>query len=330
MKSISFSKGIEKDINININMNYYEEFLSKYVSKYGSLLIIDSSLKKYFNYSNNNIVFIKGGPEAKYFDRYVELCKLITNGDYSNIIVVGGGSLIDMVGFTYNTLDFPKANLIVVPTTLSSMIYLPVSGEFNLDMNYTKNYLKVSGYPDLVYIDPYFCKFLDKTAMKKQFIFGYLVGLLFDKKFAELSLRYSKNFIKLDLEEYLYIAIKNVLSLYSNDLGFPGTRLSKFIIEPDFKMNNFFVESECLSFIFLSYLSYKLGYLSGNNFEHLVKDIKGSLGFSNLPFKSLKAKKYSIPINEILLTDDGFINYYINYMELEELLPEFKVFVRSA
>lgn len=45
MKSISFSKGIEKDIHININMNYYEEFLSKYLSRYGSLLIMDSGLK---------------------------------------------------------------------------------------------------------------------------------------------------------------------------------------------------------------------------------------------------------------------------------------------
>ncbi|HOB15533.1 MAG TPA: hypothetical protein PK894_00445 [Defluviitoga sp.] len=330
MKSISFSKGIEKDIHININMNYYEEFLSKYLSRYGSLLIMDSGLKKYFNYDGDNVVFVKGGPEAKYFDKYVELCKLITNGDYSNIIVVGGGSLIDMVGFTYNTLDFPKASLIIVPTTLSSMIYLPVSGEFNLDMNYTKNYLKVSGYPDLVYIDPYFCKFLDKSVMKKQFIFGYLVGLLFDKTFAKLSLKYSKNFIKLDLEEYLYTAIRFVLSLYSNDLVFPGTRLSKFLIEPDFKMNNFFVESECLSFVFLSYLSHKLGYLSELNFKSIVNDIKNSLSFSNLPLRNLKAKKFSIPLNEILLTDDGFISYYINYTEIEELLPEFKVFVRSA
>ena len=70
-------------------------------------------------------------------------------------------------------------------------------------------------------------------------------------KICRIVIKIFKNFIKLDLEEYLYIAIKNVLSLYSNDLGFPGTRLSKFIIEPDFKMNNFFVESECLSFIFI-------------------------------------------------------------------------------
>ncbi|HBT51532.1 MAG TPA: hypothetical protein DEA49_05405, partial [Petrotoga sp.] len=155
MKSISFSKGLEKDININISHGYYEEFSKRYASKYGTLMIIDSNLKKHLTTgSGKNIFYVKGGNETKYFDKYLELCKVMVEGSYSNLVVIGGGSLIDMAGFVFHTLDFPKGTFTVIPTTLSSMIYLPVSGEFYLDMNYTRNFLKVSGYPDLVYIDP--------------------------------------------------------------------------------------------------------------------------------------------------------------------------------
>lgn len=331
MKSINFSKGIEKEINININLAYYEDYLNKYVSKYGTLMVIDSKLKKHVKFHDyENIVFIPGGQEAKYFDKYLDLCKTIIKGNYNDLVVVGGGSLIDQVGYTFNTLDFPKGRLTIVPTTLSSMIYLPVSGEFYLDMNYTKNFLKVNGYPDIVYVDPYFCKYLEKDNMKKYFILGYILGLLFDKKFAELSFKYSKNFLRLDLEEYLYQAIKFVLSLYSNDLVFPGTKLVKYLIDTEHKKNLEFIESEYITFVFLSYVSLKLGYIDEDMFENIYKDLK-SFGLSKSFYSQIiKLKSQNIPIFETLITRNGFVNLHLNLSELMEFVPEFKVLMRGV
>ncbi|POZ88445.1 MULTISPECIES: hypothetical protein [Petrotoga] len=329
MKSISFSKGLEKDININISHGYYEEFFKRYVSKYGTLMIIDSNLKKYLTTgSGNNIFYVKGGNETKYFDKYLELCKVMVEGSYSNLVVIGGGSLIDMAGFVFHTLDFPKGTFTVIPTTLSSMIYLPVSGEFYLDMNYTRNFLKVSGYPDLVYIDPYFCKFLDKKDMKNYFFLGYILGLLFDNNFANLSLKYSKNFIRLDLEDYLYTTVKYVLSIYSNDLPFPGTKLMKYITDTSVKSD--FVQNEALSFAFLAFLSFKFGYIQEERFQNIFQNIKNFEDLKSSKIQNIKAKVNNVPIREILLKEEGFVDLLLNFGELKDLLLEFKSLLRGV
>ncbi|WP_147430588.1 3-dehydroquinate synthase [Petrotoga sp. HKA.pet.4.5] len=329
MKSISFSKGIEKDININISQGYYKEFSKRYASKYGTLMIIDSNLKNHLNPgTDKNIFYVKGGNETKYFDKYLELCKIVVEGSYSNLVVIGGGSLIDMVGYVFHTLDFPTGTLTVMPTTLSSMIYLPVSGEFYLDMNYTRNFLKVRGYPDLVYIDPYFCKFLDKKDMKNHFFLGYILGLLFDNNFASLSLKYSKNFIRLDLEDYLYSAVKFVLSLYSNDLPFPGTKLMKYIADTSVKSD--FVQSESLSFAFLLYLSFKFGYIHEESFQEIFEKIRSFEDLKSSKIQNIKAKVNNVPIREILLKEDGFVDLLLNFGELKDLLLEFKSLLRGV
>lgn len=329
MKSLSFSKGIEKDITINLNVGYYESFLKKYTSKYGTLLIIDEKLKRNLDFEDrSNIIFEKGGSEAKYFDRYLELCKIMMSENYSNLIVVGGGSLIDLAGYVFHTLDFPKGTFTVVPTTLSSMIYLPVSGEFYLDLNYTKNFLKVSGYPDFVYVDPYFCKFLEKHDMKNHFFLGYILGLLFDKNFATLSLKYSKNFIRLDLEEYLYSSVKFALSLYSNDFPFPGTKLMKYLIDttnsPDF------IKNEALSFAFLVFLSYKFDYIKEKNFVNIFENIIRFNNLKSVKIKSIKSTIKNIPIREVLITEDGFESSILNFGEIKDYIPEFNGLLRGV
>ncbi|WP_190614412.1 hypothetical protein [Tepiditoga spiralis] len=325
MKNLILSKNIKSDINVFIKENFHEKIIDNYDEKEDVLFIVDTKLRNFLKIKNN-IKFIKGGEEAKYLDKYLDLCQTIEKNKFNIVIGIGGGSLMDLIGYTLNTLNHNIKKIILIPTTLTSMIFPPISGFFGIDMNFKRDYLKVFGYVNEVYIDQSFLSLLSKQSLKKQFFCSYILGTYFDSNLSKLSLHYSKNFDNTDLEEFLINSIKNSMKFYKDNYEIPGYNLIKYFIKNPIEINNKFFEIYSSIFLLLSYISYIEGLISLEEFKMILNDTnefgvfnkKIILNMKNnyindyvtdiIPGKNKNTLKY-FSVNEINIYIDDFINF---------------------
>jgi len=117
---------------------------------------------------------IVGGEVEKSVGTALELYPVAIEASQSTdrFVVVGGGTVIDVVGYVVNTVADDK-RLIVVPTTLSSMVSGIFSGRFYLNYDWKKNLVSVPGSPSSIVIDPTFAE----TESSQNHTFGWLIAL---------------------------------------------------------------------------------------------------------------------------------------------------------
>jgi 3-dehydroquinate synthase len=102
----------------------------------------------------------------------------------------------------------------------------------------------------------------------------------------------------------------------------------KYIADTSVKSD--FVQNESLSFAFLVYLSFKFGYIREEKFQEIFEKIRSFEDLKSSKIQNIKAKVNNVPIREILLKEDGFVDLLLNFGELKDLLLEFKSLLRGV
>jgi 3-dehydroquinate synthase len=323
LKTFVFSKGIEKDINIVISKNIINNIIKKHDNTYGSFIILDTKLRNIIKIKNDH-TYIKGGEEAKSLDKYLYLCELINNKKYNNIIAIGGGNVLDIVGYAFNTLNFEKNNLILIPSTLSSFVNLPLSGNFYANMNFTRNYLKVTGYPNYIYIDQNFLNYFNTQELKKQFLIPYIIGLLYDKNHSKLSIKYSSSFENLDYDNFLERNIKYIIDFYNHEYTFPGEKISKLIFKESDLLKMDYLEFLAVSFLFLIYISYNKKEISKEKYEEIKNDILKLNILKRDNLKKISFQNTNSTLKEIFITENGYKEFILSNSDIKDNILDFK------
>jgi len=324
LRSISFIGNEGKKIEINIGYGQYKKIIKTISQKYGTYTVADSKIRSMIE-SKSFIKYVRGGEEAKFIDKYLEVADKIVSNDVSTLIGIGGGSVLDLCGYTVNTINCAVKNLILFPTTLNSFIQANINGYFFLDMNYSYNYLKVRGYPDIIYIDPDFLLKIPGNILRKMFFSGYSLGFLFDKNYCKLSMKYAHNFLGLDVEEYIYENLMFLTYLYSSqEIFLPGSNLIKYFYSKpgDFKKEYSIVFSNI--FLFLAYISLSNGYISSEQYASVKKDMIDLELYNKNIMQFIAFDKVNFGIEEVVPhAQSSFRRVFLHKEELKEVLLEF-------
>ncbi|MEI7695155.1 MAG: iron-containing alcohol dehydrogenase [Chlorobium sp.] len=130
------------------------------------VVIVDSVVAKAFPVllslaeSGVRVFSFPGGEKAKSIESLQKLAQI--SQDYINpqsmFVVVGGGALIDTVGFLSGTL-FRGLRYISVPTSTMSMIDSAYGGKTGINL-LSKNQIGIYHHPEAVYVNPCFLKTL--------------------------------------------------------------------------------------------------------------------------------------------------------------------------
>lgn len=118
-----------------------------------SLLIVDSGVPKFKGKSFPNIYALKGGEHVKSLDRVLEMYQLFKVSKKDSVTAVGGGALLDLVGYSTSTYTELK-HLRLVPSTPLSQVMLPICGSFFINLEFRKDVLRTFGVPEEVIIEP--------------------------------------------------------------------------------------------------------------------------------------------------------------------------------
>lgn len=130
-------------------------------------------------------------------------------GRKSCIIAIGGGVLLDMMGFiaaTYNR-GIP---IIYVPTTLLSMVDASVGGKTAINTIYGKNLIGIIKQPSAVLIDSETLKTLPEDDYLSAIAEIIKVAILFDKNLLELLIKYKKSILLRDTDLLLKLIFKSI------------------------------------------------------------------------------------------------------------------------
>ncbi len=326
MKNFLYSKTYEKHINIFIEDDISKIIFNKYKDYFSSLIVLESNLRDIFK--TKNIKFIRSGKEAKSLDKFLDLSNIINKNKISNLINFGGKELLNLCGYTYNSVDFYKKLLIFIPTTLDSMIVPPLNGFFNLNMNFQENFLKVNGSPDFIYIDPKLLKENPKLRSKKSFIYPYFLGYLNNSKYSQLCVNYIKKNEKLDFHDFVLNGMSNSLSILSSFEYFPGSRLKYKLFNKTYLFKNDIVDIDSVVYLFISYLSF----LNGQKIES-VYDLIRFINYIGIDIKRI-INNFDLSNNtrsfkEIILKNNHLKEIMITNQELKNYLDEFLIFIRG-
>ncbi len=144
MKRVTFTS----ESSSSCQLIYGEKLLERVPE---SLKILDSGARKALQIHPEDEYLMPGGEHIKSIDRVLEVYQVLRASGRRAVTVIGGGSLIDLVGYaasTHGEVD----RLFLYPTTTVSQIMPPLSG-FSINFEFIKNLLKSCGLPDRVYVD---------------------------------------------------------------------------------------------------------------------------------------------------------------------------------
>lgn len=326
MKNFLYSNSYEKQINIFIEDGISKIILNKYKDYYSSLMILESNLRDILKIKN--VKYIRSGKEAKSLDKFLDLSNTISKKNVSNLICFGGKELLNLCGYTYNSVNFYKRLLIFTPTTLGSMIIPPLKGNFNLNMNFEEDFLQVKGFPDFIYIDPSLLKEFPELRPKKSFLYPYFLGYLNNSNYSKLCVNYIKKNKNIDFYDFVLSGISDSLSIYSSFENFPGNRIKYKIFSKAYLLKNDSIDIDSIVYLFISYL----GYLNGQKIENV-------LNFLNfIMYIGIDVKKIinnfilsddNRSFKEIILKNDQLKEILISNQELKNYLEEFLIFIRG-
>lgn len=195
-----------------------------------AFFVIDLKVDQIYQISQTlpiqKVLIIRSGEKAKSFSSFCRIIKFFADNEISKndeIVAVGGGSLLDLVGFATSIY---KRGLPVnfVPTTLLSMADAAIGGKNAINYQTYKNLLGTIYLPYSITIDHNFLK----TLPRKHLISGYFeilkVSMLKSSEFffdlindssISFNNKYLKNIVKTSIDFKLSI-INN--DLYDNNL----------------------------------------------------------------------------------------------------------------
>lgn len=141
-----------------------------------SYFIIDHNVDKFYNFSQkihkNNYFLIKSGEKTKSFIGVKKILDFFIDKEISlssEVVAIGGGSLLDLVGFAASIYK-RGVPLHFVPTTLLSMADAAIGGKNGINYKKIKNLIGTFKFPKSIWIDSNFTR----TLPKKHLVSGYI------------------------------------------------------------------------------------------------------------------------------------------------------------
>lgn len=211
------------NIQINDSKIFYKKFSVE--SCKNAFFVIDLKVDQIYQISKTlpiqKILIIRSGEKTKSFSGLYRILKFFIDNEISKndeIFAVGGGSLLDLVGFATSiykrglTLNF-------VPTTLLSMADAAIGGKNAINYQTYKNLLGTIYLPNSITIDLNFLK----TLPKKHLISGYFeilkVSMLKSSEFFfDLINKSPISFYNKNLIDIIKTSIDFKLTIIKNDL----------------------------------------------------------------------------------------------------------------
>ncbi len=216
-----FNINIKNTINSNIVVDNFIEnnnlasLIANYCNNDNNLIIIaDSNLQKKTldnilkNLTSNgfiiNIIYIKAketNKSIKYMLNLTDKLSKISLNKNTVIIAIGGGMLLDLVGFIAS-ITMRGLNLIYIPTTLLAMVDSSIGGKNGINSALGKNSLGTFYHPKAIFIDSFFLNSLPKNQLYSGFFECLKYGILFDKDFFTYLINIQNLFISGEIINY--------------------------------------------------------------------------------------------------------------------------------
>ncbi|APT76725.1 hypothetical protein XO10_09625 [Marinitoga sp. 1135] len=329
MKSIYYNPGTGKSIPIIIKKGKYKEYINV---KKSNIIIYDKKIKLIDELNLSNSISVIGNENLKSFDKYLSLIMKLSDKNIKNVVIVGGYSVIDLLGYTMESFE-RRNEYIYFPSTLQSAIMPPLRGKYYLNFNWKKDFLVQKGYPDAIIIDTTFFESLSPQELKKGFVIPYLLGRVLNSRISKIALNYSKlNFSDIDLEEFIYYSLKQWVYYIENESKvFPGENIIKLFYNKKTGINRNFLDIFGLSFLIELYMSWYFGFLEYELFEEIKKELieNFDIQYKNIEYLNFDEANFN---NEfVLFTSSGrIINYKTTYDELNIVLKEIKNHFRGG
>ena len=163
LKKVSNEKKVKTNIYLENSFDSLSSIISKYkIKKRKVLLIIDKNVKRKVCkelielFSINNSIFIykdKSKEKNKNLISVNKLIQYLTLNDFNEndvIVSIGGGYIIDLAGFTASLYN-RKLDLVIIPTTLSSMINSTIFYDYKINTLTDVNVMSLSITPLFIY-----------------------------------------------------------------------------------------------------------------------------------------------------------------------------------
>ncbi len=310
--------------------------LNKIISnKEKIIFLVDKKLyyifKKIKKINKQNFILVDCSEKLKSFNNFAKLSEKILSFNIdrkTTLVAIGGGTLGDISGFIASTL-LRGLDLILFPTTLLSQVDSSIGGKNGINTNNGKNLVGTFYQPKSVFIDPGILS----TLPKREILSGYAEiikhAIINDEKFFEWLEKNSNKILNLDskvVPEAIYRSIlikrKYVLTDEKEKLKNSHSRaILNFghtfghALETLYNYNKKLTHGEAISIgmTIASKLSYKLNYLSLNQFNKICNHFK----LNKLPIYD--NKMFDKKIFQIIEKDKKNINGKINFILLSKI-----------
>ena len=282
---------IEDDALSDIYMVDFEHGISALVEEFfpnsSKIFVVDSKVRVHhgdkIDFDESFPVFIN--EKVKSLDRVYELYSYIYQRyNESNVIVaVGGGSLMDLVGFTVNTFG-KEMKLVLIPTTLGSQLLPFINGRFCINFDRRKDILSVKAMPDLILIDPKFTSSQRMKSLRFDLSIALSTGLTCDENFYRFV---GKNMERLKMERLpdilKHLIEHNVrLRMENRNIQFIGERTATIFQDASKLMISY---SQALGFGILmeALISFEMGFTPYETYEKVKNTVRKVTRIGRLP-----------------------------------------------
>ncbi|WP_053001063.1 hypothetical protein [Kosmotoga pacifica] len=228
-----------------------------------SIVVMDSGLNSFFTEVPSEVHLLPGGEHVKSIDRVFELYQLFRTRNRSLVTAIGGGALIDLVGYSVYTHSQVK-ELFAVPTTCLAQSLLPIHGRFYVNFEFRKDLLAVCGLPGRIYIDPEF----SFSRLQEKGNSELIPLLLITYSYDEHAFRYLQKLLKKGEElsydtwtDILWLSIKLYTENVKDSPGVIGMGFAN-IFESVFRLKLEFLNALAFGTVFEAWLGKIFGVVS--------------------------------------------------------------------
>ena len=208
--------------------------LEEFFPNVGKIYIVDSKVRVHhgekLDFDESFPVFVN--EKMKSLDSVYELYSYIYQryDEKGVIVAIGGGSLIDLVGFTVNTFG-KELKLVLIPTTLGSQLLPFIDGRFCINFDRKKDILSVKAMPDLILIDPKFTLSQDTRYLRHDLSIALSTGLTCEDRFYSFVKNNLRKLNRNRLPEILKDLIEHNIRLRMKNRGkqFLGEKIASIL-----------------------------------------------------------------------------------------------------
>ena len=236
---------------------------------HGKFIFVDTKIKLYWDKLIRNFPHhpVYGGEISKSVGTAVELYPIIDEHatKVEEFVVIGGGAVIDTVGYAVTTTQSNKL-LMVIPSTLSSMMMGFFQNKFFLNFDWKKDRVYVEGVPTSILIDPTLSSTEDKRNVYGAMTIAICNAASYDSALFDYM---KKNLFSMPLEDMVWSVFKLRAAAHACNAPLPlGENLVGYVQESTGLRMDYPIAYTIAAVVELE-MAYKGGYLSLKDYTRI-------------------------------------------------------------